>query len=283
MPWPEALVAELAARRCVVFLGAGITAACKNGNGDHPPGWDTLLQRAMGVLPDGVDKVTAGVLLGEKRYLDAAEVVFSAIEPADRTTFFRQQFQQPAFLSSRLHELIRDLDAKVVVTTNYDTLYDRLCPGDEGYNVRKYTDDHLIDDIRSPVRVILKAHGCITDPQNIVLTRSDYYTARERHLRFYNVLDALFLTNTILFLGCSLTDPDIQLTLENSNIAATATHTHFALLAQGTHRALARAIRRSYNIRLVEYDNATGDHGNAVVELEQLVSDVESYRSTQLT
>lgn len=278
MTWPEALVAELAARRCIVFLGAGASAASKNASGDRPPSWEGLLTRAKDLLPASPDKVTADELIKEKRFLDAAEVVFSTIDPSDKTAFFRSQFQQPAFTPSSLHTLVRDLDAKVVITTNYDTLYDRLCPPDDGYNVRKYTDEHLLDDIRSPVRLILKAHGCITDPQRIVVTRSDYYTARSRNSRFYNVLDALFLTSTILFIGCSLADPDIQLTLENSNIAAAATHSHFALLANGTHPALSRAIRQSYNIRLVEYNNDAGDHANAETELRRLVEDVESYR-----
>lgn len=281
MTWPEALVAELSARRCIVFLGAGASAASTNSDGKRPPGWEGLIRRAIALLPDGSDKETANALVEDKRLLDAAEVTFSALEPADKTAFFRRQFQEPAFEPSRVHGLVRDLDAKVVITTNYDTLYDKLCPNDEGYNLRRYTDDHLIDDIRSPVRLIVKAHGCITDPQNIVLTRSDYYAAKSTYPRFYNVLDALFLTSTILFVGCSLTDPDIQLTLENSNIAARATHSHFALLAEGTHEAISRAIRKSYNIRLIEYPNPKGDHAGAISELEALVKDVESYRTTR--
>jgi len=282
--WPESLVGELAARRCVVFMGAGISAASGAPDGSLLPGWKCLLDSARLQLPQGADATIASELLGKERYLDAAEVIFSALDRGDRTGFLRKIFQNPLqpFQPSQLHKLVRDLDVKIVITTNFDTLYEQLCPNNEGYNVRHYTDGDLLDDVRSPIRLIVKAHGCITDPHNIVLTRSDYYRARSEHLNFYNILDALFLTNTILFVGCSLTDPDIQLTLENANIASPAGHTHFALMAAGTHAALSRSMRASYNIRIVEYDNASGDHAEAVSALEALAKDVTAYRSSIL-
>ena len=89
--------------------------------------------------------------------------------------------------------------------------------------------------LRSTTRVILKAHGCVSDPSKIVLSRGQYFEARRRYGYFYEILDAVFLTSTLLFVGCGLTDPDIQLVLENANISAPSTHPHYALVESNRH------------------------------------------------
>jgi hypothetical protein len=172
------------------------------------------------------------------------------------------------------------MDTKITITTNYDLLLNTIYPAHEGYVIRDYTYGRLVDDIRSPQRIAVKAHGCVTAPQTIVLTRSSYYDARARHLPFYNLLDALFLTNTILFIGCGLEDPDIQLVLENANIAFPSGHPHYALVAKGRHPALIGSTRKAHNIKLIEYDNSAGDHAEAVSMLGELVDAVRSYRAT---
>jgi hypothetical protein len=98
----------------------------------------------------------------------------------------------------------------------------------------------------------------VSSPQQIVLSRSSYYRAKRDHPGFYEVLDALFLTNTLLFIGCSLTDPDIQLVLENVNLSAPSAHPHYALVEKARHRALKSAIKTAHNIELIEYP--VGEH-----------------------
>lgn len=56
--------------------------------------------------------------------------------------------------------------------------------------------------------------------QKIVLTKSVYFKEKQVFSNFYKVLDSLFLTNTLFFVGCNLSDPDIQLILENVTISA---------------------------------------------------------------
>jgi SIR2-like domain len=127
------------------------------------------------------------------------------------------------------------------------------------------------------VRLVLKAHGCVSDPTKIVLGRSSYFKARRGFPAFYEILDALFLTHTLLFIGCSLTDPDIQLVLENANIAAPSSYPHYALVERMRHRSIVHAIKSSHNIQLLEY--SPGVHSEAVEALERLREQVESHRA----
>lgn len=281
--WPRALVEELASRRCIVFLGAGASAGSSNQDTPpkSPPTWSALLDGIKSIARDEASKPIADSLIAKEKYLDAAEVLFGSINPADFASYIREVMAEPRYQASDIHEYVLNLDPKIVVTTNYDDIYDNYCRSgkEQGlYNVCKYYESHLVSDLRSPVRQIIKAHGCITDPSKIVLTRSQYFQERQNYPNFYKVLDALFLTNTLLFLGYSLSDPDIQLMLENSNITYKASHPHYALVEEGMEESIKKAYKEAYNIDFIEFP--LGDFSRANEMLEELVQLVNKRRET---
>lgn len=284
MDWPSSLVAEIAERRCIIFLGAGASAGSHDpATGARPPDWPTLLRDAMPLTYDIAITPLAEQMIVREQFLDAAELIFSRVEPAEARTFFRQRFLTPNYQPSALHELIVELDPKIVITTNYDEIYDDFCVSggaDAGYSVRRYYDDNVLDEIRSTARVVLKAHGCITETSKMVLTRSQYFAARARYPGFFSILGSLFLCNTLLFIGYGLSDPDIALVLESAQISVPALHPHYALVASGRHPAIAQAMKNTYNVKLLEYDNPTGDHSVGLDALRELRDLVQSYRST---
>lgn len=279
--WPQALVAELAERRCIVIMGAGASMGSVAADGvTHPPNWENLLNRSLHLIRRPTDRKFAKSLIAERQYLDAAELITECSDHADFGTYIRSVFVVPKFKPSPIHEVVLEVDPKIVVTTNYDTIYDLYCTNGtavNGYNICRYYDTHAVDAIRSTVRLVLKAHGCVSDPTKIVLGRSSYFKARRDYPGFYAILDALFLTHTLLFIGCSLTDPDIQLVLENVNISAPSAYPHYALVEKTRHSAIAQAIRSAHNIQLIEYPK--GQHANAVDALTMLKQEVESYRA----
>jgi hypothetical protein len=135
-----------------------------------------------------------------------------------------------------------------------------------------------VENIRSRIRLVIKAHGCVTDPTKVVLSRSSYFSAKRDFPGFYELLDALFLTNTLLFVGCSLTDPDIQLVLENANISAPSAHPHYALVEKSRHPSIKSAIKKTHNIELIEYPR--GNHNAAIQAMQALKDKVIAFRST---
>lgn len=283
MDWPESLVAEIAERRCIIFLGAGASAGCLDPTGARPPGWDRLLRDALATVRDPDIARLVEAMLTKEQYLDAAEVVFSRIEAADARNFFRSRFYTPHYEKSEIHELVLELDPKIVVTTNYDEIYDDYCAGGDardGYSVRKYYEDNVLDEIRSTARVVLKAHGCITDTSKMVLTRSQYFHARAKHPGFFSILESLFLVNTLLFVGYGLADPDISLVLESAQLSVPSRHPHYALMASGRHAAVTQSMRATYNVRILDYDAPGGDHSQALEALRELRDLVNSYRAT---
>ncbi|OEF48739.1 hypothetical protein A1OW_14330 [Enterovibrio norvegicus] len=279
--WPPSLIDELASRRAIIFIGSGISAGAKNEQGNRPPDWKNFLEQARDEFlrtPDEREFVDEQIKKGA--LLDAAEVILHDVSQPDRRRFFSQVFAEPCFNPYEVHELIQKINPKIVITTNYDQLYEQKCGATmagRGYAVRKYTDRSILDDVRSKDNLIIKAHGCISDTQHLILTRSDYFEIKRNHSEFYKVLDSLLTVSTVLFVGCSMADPDIQLILENTNISAPSQHPHYAVMAKGTHRALIKAMQSSYNIKILEYEyDEYGGHSMLQESLQVLKDSVES-------
>lgn len=284
MRWSPSLVREIADRRCIIFLGAGASSTSKGDGGKKPPSWKDFLEDAVRELnlTDDIKRLSQEKI-DSMDYLNAAELIFSDINIPDSKDFFRQHFLTPRYTPSELHKIVHELDAKIVIQTNYDVIYEKECgpiDGENGYVVKRYYDENTLDDIRSPNRVIIKAHGCVKEPERLVLTRSQYFNTKSQHQNFYHLLDGLFLTHTILFIGCSLTDPDIQLILENTNISIKCAHPHYALMPSGEHSSIVNAIQKAYNIRYIEYDNTNNDYSKFIPALDVLRNEVIALRST---
>lgn len=283
MTWPVSLVAELAERRGVVLMGAGASVASKNAAGQSPPNWIQLLDALQGRAPlNVVESAAVEEAKVEKRLLDAAELILARLPAADLRIALREMLLLPRFEPSPIHECVRDIDPKIVITTNYDTIYDEFCrqgSAADGYSVKAHTSKDILDEIRSTARVVIKAHGCVTEPQHIVLSRSQFFQAKALNPSFFNVLNSVFLTSTILFVGYSLQDPDISLLLESANISVPCAHPHYALIPSGLPDPIKSAMTRAYNICIIEYNNASGDHVEGVRALESLRDAVSAYRA----
>jgi hypothetical protein len=280
--WPESLVPEVSERRCIIVLGAGASVGCLSADGHrHPPTWPQLLEAFLQRVAPGGNADEARELIDDEKYLHAAQIIRDCIPEADFDQIVRREFQEPRYQFGRIHELVNQLDPKIVLTTNYDDIYELYSSRGEavnGYNVCNYYDTHSLNDVRSTTRIILKVHGSISDPSRIVLTLADYFRARRTCPAFFAILDALFLTNTLLFIGCGLNDPDIALLLENVNVSAPSNHPHYAVVENVRHPSIKRAFRETYNLELLEY--AAGQHEEVTNSLEDLLESVEEYRNT---
>jgi tetratricopeptide (TPR) repeat protein len=100
--------------------------------------------------------------------------------------------------------LLPKLFHNVVVTTNFDRLLEHLYP--TSIVSHPGHDGQLNRALQINTPTIFKLHGCISDPEELILTRESYTKVYETR-KNKNVVMALekILTNqTVLFLGCSL-------------------------------------------------------------------------------
>lgn len=147
----------------------------------------------------------------------ACELLRNYLGDDDYKDLLKAEFFDKHFCHAKIHEEIEQLDSRIVITPNFDQIYERYVHSIPGNDVviAKYNDTNIADVIRTAHRLIIKTHGDITAGDDIIFTKADYAKARSRFAQFYSLLDALLLTHTFVFIGAGLQDPDIQLLLED--------------------------------------------------------------------
>lgn len=77
------------------------------------------------------------------------------------------------------HTLLQAVPSGEAITMNYDRLFEKACK-DGGRPVKVLPYDYHSMASRRHQRWLLKMHGCVQHPEDIVLTREDYITYNER-------------------------------------------------------------------------------------------------------
>lgn len=114
------------------------------------------------------------------------------------------KYETQKVLSDEL-ELFQKINSPCLITTNYDSLIEKLLK----YDVFVGQDDLILSHTQG-VGEIYKIHGDINVPNSIVLTKSDYdrFKAHDKYL--HAKILTIFAENPIVFLGYSLSDKNIQ-------------------------------------------------------------------------
>lgn len=277
--WPDNLVNEVARRRVVLFLGSGVSSSSIAEDSTRPVSWVDFLAGGVGLLPNHELKQNVEKLISSKKYLLALQAIKDNADTGDYHNYLNNCFNEPKFKASPLHNELLNLDIPISVTTNFDKIYDNFCEGtsSEAYKVVSYHSNDLADLIRSDCRLIIKAHGSINEIGKMIFTRSEYHHAKKSYPQFYEILKALFLTQTVIFIGCGMEDPDILLTLEDVKITGSNLKPHYALSRKGQIDDLhKKELLTAYNIRVLEYGN---EHDDLTPYIQDLYEQVEAVRN----
>lgn len=278
--WPDNLVEELAYRRCLIFLGSGISATAKNDAGESPDTWGAFLDNVKSKMknPSEDDKKFVEDMLKKQNYLLALQAIADLCDSGEYSNYLKSQYLRGKYKPSKVYELIKDLDSKIVVTTNFDKLYEGLCHEPE-YITFDYTDTRsIIGSIKAPENIIIKAHGSIDDTEKLIFTAKQYYQAQEQYPEFYHLMTALFLTHTVVFLGYSLNDPDINLLLQFLHNTANSSCPHYMIDKRGNKPQLVKHWKDTYNVSLLEYGDDYSCLEKSLEELRDLVYNLREER-----
>lgn len=277
--WPKTLVTEIARRRCILFLGAGVAASASNANGKRPMEWKAFLNNSATLVSEPSKRSAIEKLIDDNRLLLALQAIRKEADAGDYHSLLNECFNDATFEPSDLHKIIFKLDSRLVITTNFDKIYEKHCNAvaQAGFKVLPYYSGSLSDEIRSDTRLIIKAHGSIDEISRMVFTKAEYHEAKESYSSFYAILKALLLTNTCIFIGCGLDDPDVLLILEEVRIAVNSNRPHYALLRSGSFSQYVKDdLISAYNVKALEYGP---DHSNLVKDLEMLFLEVDVARA----
>lgn len=237
------------AGNAALFIGAGLSRAA--GHVD----WNGLLRgpRAAAKIPGALTDLP----LVAQYYVQSV--------PGGREALEQHILQELANADAEPtlgHAEIAKIPVSEIWTTNYDWLIEQSVP--DARVIAK--DDDLLERSVGGTRVT-KMHGSLSRGTPVrwasppVITRKDYEQYEQTHPRIWSALTATYLTRSILFLGFSFTDPNVEVLLR---LARTRVNLggpeHFTVLRRPTSRA-----------ELALYDHQVADlekSGVAVVEIE---------------
>ncbi|MGK4098194.1 SIR2 family protein [Bacillus altitudinis] len=263
--WPDNLIEELAYRRCILFLGSGVSATAKNDEGNSPQTWPEFLKKITELInnPSADDLSFIHRMIEQENYLLALQVIYDLCDPGAYSKYLKDQFSRGNYKPSTVHKDIKEIDSKIVITTNFDKIYESLC-NESQYAVHDYTKTKsIISNIKSPENVIIKAHGSIDDTDEMIFTSKQYYKKQEENAEFYTLLRSLFQTHTVLFLGYSLSDPDINLVLQSIRNTSNSSTPHYIVIKAGISEHVIKQWEETYNVRCLifgpEYENFIED------------------------
>lgn len=108
------------------------------------------------------------------------------------------------------HKILADLPVSEIWTTNYDKSIEK-CFMDCGrkIDVKKSVADLTVR-LYNADCILYKMHGDLCISQDCVLTKDDYERYFYTHEPFVNILKHTLIEKTIVFIGYSLNDPDLQ-------------------------------------------------------------------------
>lgn len=276
--WPAPLIDDLARRKAVLFIGSGVSANSTGSDGStRPPTWEEFLRNCASSCTGDTAYIVS--LIEARDFLTACELLRDRLG-AQWSDLLADAFSRPQFRPADIHKHIFSLDARIVVTPNFDKVYDVYAQHETHGStvVKHYYDDDTPLVLRKNYRAVIKVHGSIDEPSRTVFTRSDYAKLRHRHEAFQRLIDALFLTHTFLFLGCGLNDPDLRLFLEQHAQRHPSAPAHYITSTEGdVPIEMDGSLRSNMNLEVIRYSSANG-HSELTESLSELSLAVEARR-----
>jgi hypothetical protein len=278
--WPDDLVRDIAARRSVLFLGAGVSRNAANAAGVHPREWTAFLEYLANLVADAAQRGEVMQCIEDADLLTACELARKYLSPSAFRTEVLQEFSGNAYRPAPIHDDLSSVDSRLVMTTNFDKLYENRANQlqDNTVIVKNYYDHDIADVFRRRNRVVVKVHGTIDLPDRTIFTRSQYALARRDYGYFYQLLRGLFVTHTFVFMGASMRDPDMQLLLEDHAYRFEGSRPHYMVMPENSARAgTLRVMEDTMNLKALLYDPAE-NHKALADSVAALVPMVEAAR-----
>lgn len=234
---PNSLKDAYKERRCALLVGAGAS------KGAGLPLWGEFLSDLVSTAEGDalIDKCRAdmyrGLLARPEKFLMVAAAIKSQLGPLFDETVERIFIMSGAKPTALHHGIVKLDKLPFVLTINYDSLIEDayLAAG------RKIAASSFVNagDVHRRLSkrefFLLKAHGDANRVgDGIVLTEVDYRGLLYTNPGYRSLLAAMFTLHSMVFVGASMADPEINLMLGYiaDAFSSTSGPVHYALIAQ---------------------------------------------------
>lgn len=213
-----------------LFVGSGLTRRYLN-----LPNWEELLQYFATRLSDDPfkykglmneandDKAKAGSLIAKEfstKWFNDPSFRSGSVQVeqlvSNNVSPFKAELAEHLRESSKINEdyreeieLLKNLTVRNIsgfITTNYDTFLEDIS---NNYKVYSSQEELLFSTIQG-IGEIFKIHGSISNPTSLVITSEDYEVFDAKSSYLAAKLTTIFVEYPIIFIGYSLSDPNIR-------------------------------------------------------------------------
>lgn len=208
-----------------LFVGSGFTKHYLD-----TPDWETLLskftQKHINAYYTSLDTKDLSIVATEiakecnkefwslpdddeykKSFQDKATNISSVLKDEIAKFFVDYSLKEPEEKYSDELALLSKLSIDGVITTNWDDFCERQFP-----KFKKYVGQKELLFSKSVVNIgeIYKIHGCMREPESLVLTYEDYADFNKRNAYLAAKLITIFIEHPIVFIGYSMNDNNIK-------------------------------------------------------------------------
>lgn len=246
---PEMLVRRVREKRCVLFVGAGLSAQAQAGDGTRLPTWKALLERMIDWsvehrIPLRADPSELTEVIEKGRLLVVAQELQENLG-GQLNACLADVLHSGDTKPSNAHRALCRTDWVAVLTSNYDALIEgSYAVESEGVLPPVFSANgvnHAVDCLRNSKFFVFKVHGDLNIPGSIVLGNRDYSRLMYLSPAYRSFLETVFASYTVLFVGFGGSDPDLDAVIDRlSAIYERSIGQHFLLISEGEFSALER-------------------------------------------
>lgn len=231
---------EIADGTAAIFAGAGLSVASGYVN------WAELLREIAEELGLDVDRETNLVAVAQ----------YHLNERRNRTRINQKiidEFSAGHALNDN-HQILARLPISTYWTTNYDRMIETALEANGKVVDTKHRVEHLKNTRRGRQVVVYKMHGDVSDPDDAVLTKDDYESYFRDREPFVTALTGDLVSKTILFVGFSFTDPNIDYVMSRIRVVLRSQpKQHYCILRRESRKAREKIATFEYRRRQQDY------------------------------
>lgn len=274
---PNTLENDYLNGKCVLFVGAGISSRVTRVDGSRVQNWKEFVGELIefaytrDYFNDSEKQILIDMLNDDKS-ISVAQIIIDELKESEFQLFLTRIFHglEP---NDAIYPLICKMFFRAIITTNFDTLIEDAFHQYAPSKIKVWTQNDINENLSQiEDQFLLKLHGTYERQSTVVLGICGYLECIYKNKIMQELMESLLLTNTFMFIGYSMSDPDINELIDYIKaIGEGNTRNHYMLVEKGRITTLERKyLRKHKNIVVIEYENNTGSHEGIITILEEL-------------